>query len=167
MYKLFLVLLIAAVVVYSSTKSTEGFLVDSDNLYYPNSIFLLKRGDKFIGTASDSSLTLVPDAIYADVFRKIGCGELGCNIRSYTHDIYWSTKKDPGESLLGNGNLTTVGNVVMSGLPDTLNMIFSLDSANECYIRETSSGLFLKEDLSGYLYFNSKEPVPFEIVYLK
>lgn len=167
MYKLLLVLLIAAVVVYSSAKSQEGFLVDSDNLYYPNSIFLLKRGDHYIGTASDSSLALVPDSIYADVFRKIGCGELGCNIRSYTHDIYWSTKRDPGESLLGNGNLMTVGNVVMSGLPDNLNMIFSLDSPNVCYIRESKSGLFLKEDLSGYLYFNSTEPIPFEIIYLK
>lgn len=166
MYKLLLLLAFTALIIYSG-QPKEGFLVDSDNLYYPNSIFLLKRGDKYIGTASDSSLALVPDAIYADVFRKIGCGELGCNIRSYTHDIYWSTKRDPGESLLGNGNLSTVGNVVMSGLPDNLNMIFSLTNPGECYIRESASGMFLQEDLSGYLYFNSKTPVPFEIIYLK
>jgi len=150
------------VVVYTATRK-EGFLVDSDNLYYPSSIFILKRGDLYIGTSSDSSLAMMPDRIYADVFRKIGCNSVGCNIRSYTHDIYWATNTNPSND---GGRLQTRGNVVMSSMPDTIHMIYTVTDTNKCFIRD-ANGMYLKNDLSGYLFFDSKEPVEFEIEYLK
>lgn len=156
--KLLFIFFILACVMYA-TRKTEGFLVDSDNMYYPSSIFLMKRGDKYIGSSSDSSLAMMPDRVYADVFRKIGCNSVGCNIRSYTHDTYWATSPS-------GGNLQTRGNVVMSSMPETIHMIYNVTDTNKCFIRD-SQGMYLKEDASGYLFFDSKEPVEFEIEYLK